>query len=243
MKSISGVEPVARTDVDLGAVAGLDGHRAGGIVDFRRRQRVERHLGSGFTGEVLLAVEVVNAGQQLLGLEQRGAVDLEISSDQLLIFGIEAESAEQHLAELIALQGVVRTEGAVAVAGNDALAGAVGDGAFCPVADGVGEVGSAGHILHIMQIADDLRGFCAGQGALRVELEAFAVGLAVDDSDTGQERNGLFVGDLLLIGEVNRVGADRAQADHHDKAENQAKSLLKSSHDETPPLSSTPFGA
>ena len=48
---------------------------------------------------------------------------------------------------------------------------------------------------------------------------------------------------VLIVVQGYGGSADSQQADHHDKNESQAQGSLESSHNETPPLSSTPFGA
>ncbi|CAN4022880.1 MarR family, partial [Dysosmobacter welbionis] len=139
-------------------------------------QHVEGVQGGLLTGHGLgadeLVVAVVQADTGGLLDDGHGPVGTSVALDSAVI----AQGAQQHLHERVAAQGSGGTEGAVGVAVDDLLLGAVGDVACEGVAHGHILKGSAAGAQSGSgggpqdQVADDLGGGTAGQDISGLEV-------------------------------------------------------------------------
>ena len=217
------------TDSDLSAVH--VGDDLGIILHHGGLQGVQGVQASLFTGNSLVAVEGVL--QALVQADADGLLsDLDAEGAGVVValdVGVIAQSAQQHLHEGIAGQRTGGTEGAVAVAADDALVGAVGDVASKNVVGGnVAEGSDSGAQLSGSggaedQVADDLGSLTTVQGSLGLEG---TVGITVDDLHSGQHGDGFVIVDFVSVREVLGAGADGDQRHGHNQSQNQRKELL-----------------
>ena len=200
------------------------------ILDHGSLQGVEGIQASLFTVDSLGAVEaalqaVVQAGVDGLLGNSDGPVGAGVALDGRVI----AQSAQQHLHESIAGQGVAGLEGAVSVTGDDAFLLAVSDvasegavGGNVLVRSRVGHQSGGGGGAKD-QVADDLGGSATGQGVGGTEV---TFGIAVDDLCGGHHGNGFIISDLVVVGEVLGTSRDGDQRHGHHQSQYQRKELL-----------------
>ena len=181
------------------------------------------------TGHGAAADEVVVAVIQADADGLLGDVDLPVGAGVVLDGAIIAQGAQQHLHKGVAGQGAGGTEGAVAIAGDDAL--------LCAVGDVAREHVGGGHILEGCrrraeraggggaedQVADDLGSRAAGQGPVGTEG---VIAVTVHDPQCGDHVDSFFVIDVAVIGEVHSARADSDQRHGHHQSEHQRKELL-----------------
>ena len=219
----------------LPAGSGVDGNVAHNdgvllvILHHSGLQHVEGVQAGLLTGHGAAADEVIVAVVQADADGLFDNVNLPVGAGVVLDGAVIAQSAQQHLHEGIAGQAAGGTEGAVAVAGNDALLRAVGDVAREHVGGGNilegsgGSAQSAGGGGAEDQVADDLRSRAAGQRPVGTEA---AVTVAVHNPQSGDDVNGFFVIDVAVVVEVLGTGADGNQRHGHHQSEHQRKELL-----------------
>ena len=215
---------------DSNSGAALADNDAVVILDHGSLQGVEGIQASLFTGHSLDAVEaalqaVVQAGVDGLLGNSDGPVGAGVALDGRVI----AQSAQQHLHESIAGQGVAGLEGAVSVTGDDAFLLAVSDvasegavGGNVLVRSGVSHQSGGGGGAKD-QVADDLGGSATGQGVGGTEV---TFGIAVDDLCGGHHGNSFVISDLAAVGEVLGTSADGDQRHGHHQSQYQRKELL-----------------
>ena len=158
-----------------------------------------------------------------------GNVDGPVGASVAFLSGIIAQSAQQHLHEGIAGQGVGGTEGAVSVTGDDAFLLAISDiasegvvGGDVLVRSGVSNQSRCGGGAKD-QVADDLGSSATGQGGGGTEV---TFGIAVDDLHGGHHVDSFSVLDLGAVGEVLGTGRDGDQRHGHHQSQYQRKELL-----------------
>ena len=214
-----------------GVLVGIEGV---GVLHHVGVQSVVDHLGGVVAAQAGVHTDVQVVIQALLvgpDIHAHGPV----GAGEALDLGLVAQSHQQHLGGLGAGHGAVGVKGAVALAGHDAQLGAVLDVAGSPVAHGVGvAVGDggaqAGVLAAVQHDADHLGHLGTGHDAGGI---VSTVILAVDDAQLDEHLNGLFVDDLVLIGEVviaRSAGADDHHGQNHDHGQSQAESPLEVSH-------------
>ena len=126
-------------------------------------------------------------------------------------------------------------KGAVALTSDDTTDRAVLDVGGSPVADRVGvavlgDIAQAGVLAAVQDDADHLSHLGTGHDARRI---ISAVILAGDNAQLNQGGDGLFVDDLVLVGEVVVVRSGSANdhhADQHNGSQSQAENPLEVSH-------------
>ena len=183
---------------------------------------------SGSLGAVELALQAV-IQSDVLGQSALGNGDGPVGAGVAFLVSLQAQSAQQHLHESIAGQGVGGTEGAVSITGDDALLSAVSDVGSKDVGSSNVLVGSCISGQSVSsggaqdQVADDLGGSTAGQSALGIEG---AIGITTDDAQGGHHFDSFFIVDLAVVGEVLGASADGDQRHGHHQSQNQRKELL-----------------
>ena len=200
------------------------------VLDHVSLQHVEGIQAGLFTGHSLDAVEV--AGQAVSQASVQSALadsDGPVGAGVTLAGSIIAQSAQQHLHERIAGQGVGGLEGAVSIAGDDAFLLAVSDvasegvvGGNVLVGSGVGHQSASGGGAKD-QVADDLGGSATGQGGGGTEV---TFGITGDDIHSGHHVDSFFVLDLGAVAEVLGTGRDGDQRHGHHQSQYQRKELL-----------------
>ena len=217
-----------------GADGGTIGDQGEVIADHAGVQSVVHHLSGVVTGQAGVHVQSQTGVQALLvGADVHA--DGPVGAGEALHLGLVAHGHQQHLGSLRAGHGGIGVELAGSVAGHDAQLGAVLDVAGSPVAHGVsvavGDGGAqAGVLAAVQHDADHLGHLGAGHDPGGI---VGAVVLAVDDAQLDEHLNGLFVDDLVLVGEVviaRGAGADDHHANDHDGSQSQAQSPLEVSH-------------
>ena len=227
-----------RTAPTLGLSVGgvLDGDVAdddGGVLlvlDHVSLQHVEGIQAGLFTGDSLDAVEVANQIISQTSVQSTLAdSDGPVGAGVTLAGSIIAQSAQQHLHESVAGQGVGGLEGAVSIAGDDAGLLAVSDvasegvvGGDVLVRSGVSHQSASGGGAKD-QVADDLGGSATGQGGGGTEV---TFGIAVDDLHGGHHVDSFRIVDLAAVGEVLGTGRDGDQRHGHHQSQYQRKELL-----------------
>ena len=129
----------------------------------------------------------------------------------------------------------MKTEAAVAVAGDNALVGAVGNGACAPAGSchvGIGSNGSrqlVSCILAHQHIGNDLRSLFTIQGCVGVEVIAVA---AIENAGGSHNIDRLFVSDFGIILVVTRVRGEGGghQAQCHGQRQHQGQNLFQILH-------------
>ena len=165
-----------------------------------------------------------------------GNVDGPVVANIALEGGVIAQSAQQHLHEGIAGQGVAGTESAVGVTTDDAFLLAVGD--VAGELAGYGDVAVGGGVCVELSrgggpqdhVADDLGSGAASQVVTRLEV---AARVTINNFDGGDHVDGFFVGDVTVVRELLGAGVDRDERHHHDQRQHQRKEL---SHLGLPPF-------
>ena len=170
----------------------------------------------------------------LQGVGTGGGLHSPVGAGKLVHLAV-ANGPQDHRQGLIAGDGIVGPEAAVAVALDVLCIGAVVDVAGIPGAGG--DVGKAvvvrvqGYltVLHIAggDAVDDGGNLSAGDGCLRLIA---AVGVAPEHFQAGQDINGFAVSlvDVRLVAE-SRVGGDY-EREAHNQSQGQCENLLKISH-------------
>ena len=158
-----------------------------------------------------------------------GNVDGPVGTGVALVLGLVAQSAQQHLHESIAGQGVGGLEGTVSITGDDtgllavsnvASEGVVGRNVL--VRSGVSNQSGCGGGAKD-QVADDLGSSATGQGGGGIEG---TIGVTIDDLHGGHHVNSFFVSDLAAVGEVLGTSRDGDQRHGHHQSQYQRKELL-----------------
>ena len=201
------------------AVGDADG---GGLLDHLRVDRVVDHLSGLVTGEHLGAGDG-QVVEELAQLSIADDVDRPVAADVALNGGVVAEGHAEHLGSLNGGDVRVGSEGAVATTGDDALAVAILDEAFCPVAVDVLEVGSGADERSGVNVAehddgDHLRHLRTGDVAGGVEGP---IGHTIDDAEGVHHFNSFGVVDL--VGITESCVADGDEGHGHDQRQHQSE--------------------
>ena len=200
------------------------------------QQAVEGQLASLLTGHGLAQDDALQAVQQVVGSQSGGNGELIAGTGEV---AVDASGDHHHLTELVAGDVGGGVELALAAAGDDAQAGAVGDGAGRPAAslnvgEGNGVVGQVvSNLLAQQHVADDLGGLLTGQVAIGLELAVDTI----EDTDTAHDGNSFDILDVISIG-VGGTGKGHG----HDQNQHQSENLLEISHSGFPPFCICPFG-
>ena len=197
-------------------------------------QSVQHDLSSVVTGQALGVVEIVaNAVQQADCTSQVTGTDGVAGTNQALFLGVEAENDQDHLQELDAGDVSVRSVLVVANASDDAGVVAVRDEALCPVAGlHIGEVDRSVKLLDvgiaIVKHSDDLGSFCTGDHTVGL---IFAILVAVQNADCGENIDSLGMGDILGVFEVRSCCTrNGGKAQNGSNGQNESKNLFEVLH-------------
>ena len=206
-----GVGDVAVGDADGGLL--LDHLGLNGVPDHLSSLVTGEHLGAG-DGQVV---------EELAQLSVADDVDGPVGTNVALNGGVVADGNKQHLGSLNGGDVRVGSEGAVATTGDDALAVAVLDEAFCPVGVDVGQVGDGALEGIRVDVAehddgDHLRHLCTGDIAGGSEA---AVRHTVDDAEGVHHFNSFGVVDL--VGILESCVADGDEGHGHDQRQHQSE--------------------
>ena len=201
-----------------------------GVLNHGGVQGVESVQAGFLTVDSLDTVELaIQAVIQADGDGLLGDVDGPVGAGVALVGSVIAQSAQQHLHESIAGQGVGGLEGAVSITGDDAGLLAVSDvasegvvGGDVLVRSGISHQGGCGGGAKD-QVADDLGSSATGQGGGGVEG---TVGITVDDLHGGHHVDSFRIVDLGAVGEVLGTSADGDQRHGHHQSQYQRKELL-----------------
>ena len=166
---------------------------------------------------------------------QLGNVDGPAVAHQLLDLGIIAQCHQQHLGKLYAQHLVSGVKLAVAIAGNDALVGAVGNRACAPAVGrhvGIGRHSGrqlVSFLLAQQHVGNDLRSLLTVQRVRGVEVSAVA---AVEHAGGSHNINCFFVGDFIVILVVTCVRGEGGghQAQCHGQRQHQGQNLFQILH-------------
>ena len=239
LRELADVLPGADGGADVAGVAGsaaapgegpAGGGHGAGVLHLVGLEGVEGEEAGGVTGDGLSAVQglaqaVVQTDLQGLHLYVGGPAGACVVFNLLIV----AQGAQEHFQEGIAAEPLVGLEGAVGVAGDDAVVDAPAHVAGIGVVGGhVGKAGgAAGHLVgdgggeH--HVADNLRRGAAGEVVLRLEG---AVAVAADDFQGGHNVHSLLVLDAGAVSEVCGAGSGGGEGDkrhRHRQGKSQGK--------------------
>ena len=197
-------------------------------------QSVQHDLSSVVTGQALGVVEIIaDAVQQADCTGKVSGSDRVAGTNQALFLGVEAENDQDHLQELDAGDVSVRSVLVVANTSDDAGVVAVRDEALCPVAGlHIGEVDRSVKLLDvgiaIVKHSDDLGSFCTGDHTVGL---IFAILVAVQNADCGENIDSLGMGDILGVFEVRSCCTrNGGKAQNGSNGQNESKNLFEVLH-------------
>ena len=201
-------------------------------------QSIQHHLSSFLTGDGLSDVVISSkAVQQANSLGIAHDTGLPVGANVALSSGVEADQAEQHLGSLDAGHVAAGIEGGSVAASNNAGLVAVSNVASGPTVLGVGKLAGAGIqradvVAGVGQNGHHLGHLLTGDGVGGLER---AIGITIEDTDSGQDIDGFLIADLIIVSVVADLpGADhgseaKQSSNDQDQSQNFAKVLHESS--------------